>query len=194
MLLIMRPMKESTISSAEMSISTPLAPVARDALGQVVLQRHREPVVHVHLDRHQQELAHPEDRNAFHRRHPESPSPTRGQRVARCARSASRKASASVALVSTSSRSTPRWTMVWRDLRPDAADDAVGAHQARRRHGLDQVLRHQRVDGRHAGDVDDGDRPRRSRRSSAAGSPSPPGCARCRACRSGAAPGCRPTA
>jgi hypothetical protein len=44
-----------------------------------------------------------------------------------------------------------------RDLRPDAADDAVGAHQADGRHGLEQVLRHQRVDGRHAGDVDDGD-------------------------------------
>ena len=44
-----------------------------------------------------------------------------------------------------------------RDLRPDAADDALGAHQARRRDGLQEMLRHQRVDGRHAGDVDDRD-------------------------------------
>ena len=44
-----------------------------------------------------------------------------------------------------------------RDLRPNAADDAVGPHQAGGRHGLDQVLRHQCVDGRHTGDVDDGD-------------------------------------
>ena len=68
MLPIIRPMNESTISSAEMSISTPRAPVCDDPLGQVVLQRHREPVVHVDLDRHQQEFAHLEDRNAFHRR------------------------------------------------------------------------------------------------------------------------------
>ena len=44
-----------------------------------------------------------------------------------------------------------------RDLRPDAADDAVGPHQPRRRNGLQQVLRRQRIDGRHAGDIDDGD-------------------------------------
>ena len=43
------------------------------------------------------------------------------------------------------------------DLRADAADDAVGAHQARRRHGFDQVLRHQGIDRRHPGDVDDRD-------------------------------------
>jgi hypothetical protein len=39
-----------------------------------------------------------------------------------------------------------------------SADDAVGAHQARGRDGLHEVLRDERVDGRHAGDVDDGDR------------------------------------
>ncbi len=44
-----------------------------------------------------------------------------------------------------------------RDLGPDTADDAIGAHEPRRRHGLEQMLRHQRVDGRHAGDVDDRD-------------------------------------
>ena len=50
MLASMRPMNESTISSAEMSISTPRAPRLDDPLGQVVLQRHRQPVVHVDLD------------------------------------------------------------------------------------------------------------------------------------------------
>src|SRR2546421_3261059 len=43
------------------------------------------------------------------------------------------------------------------DLWPDAADDAVGAHQPRRRHRLEQVLGDQRVHGGHAGDVDDSD-------------------------------------
>ena len=66
MLAIMRPMNESTISSAEMSISTPLAPVSLDLRGQIVLQRHRQPVVHVDLDGDEQELAHPQDRDAIH--------------------------------------------------------------------------------------------------------------------------------
>ena len=67
MLPSIRPMNESTISSDEMSISTPRAPVVRDPRGEVVLQLQREPVVHVDLDRHQQELAHLEDRDALHR-------------------------------------------------------------------------------------------------------------------------------
>ena len=57
MLPSMRPMNESTISSAEMSISTPAARVATILLREVVLQRQRELVVHVDLDRHQQEVA-----------------------------------------------------------------------------------------------------------------------------------------
>ena len=44
-----------------------------------------------------------------------------------------------------------------RDLRPDAADDAVGAHQPRGGDGLQQMLGGQRIDRGHAGDVDDGD-------------------------------------
>src|SRR5579872_6207170 len=44
------------------------------------------------------------------------------------------------------------------DLRPDAADDAIGAHQARRRYGLQKVLRRQSIAGRHACDVDNGAR------------------------------------
>ena len=43
-------MNESTISSAEMSISTPCAPVSAIFVGQVVLQCHRQLIVHVHLD------------------------------------------------------------------------------------------------------------------------------------------------
>ena len=61
-------MKESTISSAEMSIRTPLARVSAMRVGQVVLQRHREAVVHVHLDGDQEAVAHLEDRDAFHAR------------------------------------------------------------------------------------------------------------------------------
>ncbi len=44
-----------------------------------------------------------------------------------------------------------------RDLRANAADDAVRAHQARGGDRLQQMLRDQRVDRRHAGDVDDRD-------------------------------------
>src|SRR5215471_9605335 len=43
-----------------------------------------------------------------------------------------------------------------RDLRADAADYAIGPHQPGRGHGLEQVLRHQRVHRRHSGDVNDG--------------------------------------
>src|SRR3954470_16188220 len=44
-----------------------------------------------------------------------------------------------------------------RDLRTHAADDGIGTHEADGRHGLQQMLGDQGVDGRHAGDVDDGD-------------------------------------
>ncbi len=57
MLPSMRPMNESTISSAEMSISTPRARSLTIRVGQVVLQRQRQPVVHVHLDGDEQERA-----------------------------------------------------------------------------------------------------------------------------------------
>ena len=196
-------MNESTISSAEMSISTPLARASDDARGQVVLQRHRQPVVHVDLDGDEQELAHLQDRDAFHVS--PRPSPCGPRRRRRCRsrrpwrrqpsrRSAIANASASVALVTTVAEIDAEVDDRLRDLRPDAADDAVGAHQPRRRDRLQQVLRDQRVDRRHAGDVDDRDRARRSRRCAAAGSPSRPACARCRACRSAAARGRRPTA
>ena len=66
MLASMRPTKESTISSAEMSISTPLAPVVAIFVGQVVLQRQRGLVLHVDLDGDQQRAAHLQDRDAVH--------------------------------------------------------------------------------------------------------------------------------
>jgi hypothetical protein len=59
----MRPMNESTISSAEMSMRARLL----DRGGQVVLQCQCGLVLHVDLDGHQQALAHPQDRNALHR-------------------------------------------------------------------------------------------------------------------------------
>ena len=60
-------MKLSTISSAEMSISTPRAPVATILRGQVFLQRHGQAIVHVDLDGDEQGLAELEDRYAVHR-------------------------------------------------------------------------------------------------------------------------------
>src|SRR5919108_3636591 len=40
--------------------------IANDAIGEVVLQRHGQAVVHVDLDADEQELVHLEDRNALH--------------------------------------------------------------------------------------------------------------------------------
>ena len=47
------PINESTMSSEEMSISTPRAWVGR-SFGEFILQRHGEAVVHVHLDGHEE--------------------------------------------------------------------------------------------------------------------------------------------
>ena len=44
-----------------------------------------------------------------------------------------------------------------RNLRADAADDAVGAHQPGGGDRFQQMLRDQRVDGGHARDVENGD-------------------------------------
>src|SRR5438874_8018202 len=43
-----------------------LRAIANDAVGEVVLERHGQAVVHVHLDADEQELVHLEDRNALH--------------------------------------------------------------------------------------------------------------------------------
>ena len=40
------------------------------------------------------------------------------------------------------------------DLRPDPADNTLGTHETRRGHGLQEMLGDQRINGRHAGNVD----------------------------------------
>ena len=42
-----------------------------------------------------------------------------------------------------------------RDLGPDARDNAIGPHEASGRDRFEKVLRDERIDCRHAGDVDD---------------------------------------
>ena len=140
--------------------------VLDDALGEVVLQRRAPAGRACRPGCHQEELAHLEDRDAFHRVAASAFGPARATTVEPDARAARpRSASASVALVITSPSSTPRWTIVWAICGPDAADDAVRAHQPRRGDRLQQVLGDERVHGRHAGDVDDRDARARSRRS-----------------------------
>ena len=157
-------MNESTISSAEMSISTPCALAGRSAC-QIVLQRHRQAVVHVHLDRDQQVIAHLQDRNAFHALSPvavgRGPAPVcpcfsapREAAALQRDRERVRQRRLGDHVVQLDAEVDDRLG----DLRADAADDAVGAHQPRGGDGLEQVLRGERVDRRHAGDVDDGDR------------------------------------
>ena len=107
MLASMRPTNESTISSAEMSISTPLAPVFEMRVGQVVLQRQRRLVLHVHLDRDQQAAAHPQDRDAVH-----GVLRLADDAKARALQRQPTSASASVALVVMPCSSMPRCTMV----------------------------------------------------------------------------------
>src|SRR5690606_30461735 len=75
-----------------------------DAFGQVVLERQRKLVVHVHLDGDQQDVAHLQDRDALHQAAFATVTPVR--------LSASARASARLALVTMPCRSRPRWTMV----------------------------------------------------------------------------------
>ena len=44
-----------------------------------------------------------------------------------------------------------------RNLWANPADDAVRAHQSRGSNGLQQMLGHESIHRRHAGDIDDGD-------------------------------------
>ena len=152
MLASIRPMNESTISSEEMSIRTPRAWSETIRFGEVVLQPHREAVVHVDLNRDQQQIAHLQDRDPLGLGHRSRPITVDDRSAAPS--SATAIASAIVALVVTS-EGQPEMDDRLRDLRTDAADDAVGAHQTGGRDGLEQVLGDERVDGRHAGDVDD---------------------------------------
>ena len=59
-------MNESTISSVEMSMSTPRLAFFDDGVRQIVLQLERHLIVHVDLDGDEQELAHPQYWDAFH--------------------------------------------------------------------------------------------------------------------------------
>src|SRR4029434_10462931 len=83
-----------------------------DALGEVLLKRRGQPIVHVHLHGDEEILPHLQDRGVIHGKD----QCVRG--VARPAASAARwsataNAPARVALVVTSPSSTPRCTMVW---------------------------------------------------------------------------------
>ena len=46
-------------------MSTPRASVSLIISGEIVLQSHRQSIMHVHLDGDQQKLAHTENRNFF---------------------------------------------------------------------------------------------------------------------------------
>src|SRR6185312_15186098 len=81
-----------------------------DALGEILLQLQSEPVMHVHLDRDQEKLAHPQNRNLFHGSPPLPQVPVGSFACTR--RMAIMNASARLALVVTSDRSTPRCTIV----------------------------------------------------------------------------------
>ncbi len=125
-----------------------------DARGEVFLQGEGGVVLHVQLDGDQQGVAHAEDRYAFH--------------AVPC--SVAHAVDAPAALLQRESEGVrERGTRMdalqvdaqvhdgLRDLRPDAAHDAVGTHEPDGGHRLEQVLRDQRVHRGHAGDVDDGD-------------------------------------
>ena len=133
---------------------TPWAAGLDDPLGEVLLERERDLVLQVDLDRDQQDVADPEDRDAVHQRVPARPrrattsDPAAAQRVAAARRPG-------VALVAMSPNSMPSATIGLGDLRADAGDDALGAHQPGGHHGLEEVLGDLGVDRRHAGDVDD---------------------------------------
>ena len=61
-----RPMNESTISTAVMSMITPCAPVADKLVGQVLLEAHDALVLQVDLDGDEQRLPDLEDRHPLH--------------------------------------------------------------------------------------------------------------------------------
>ncbi len=159
-------MKLSTISSAEMSIRTPRALCETILAGQIIFQRRGQPVVHVDLDGDEQRIAEFEDRDAVHRQASCPPlflsgddsriDPSRlddgTTGLPQCNRESirQRRLRDHVQLDAEMHHGLG-------DLGPDAADQAIGAHQARRRDRLQQMLRRERIDRGHAGDVDDGD-------------------------------------
>src|SRR5262249_29205683 len=149
----MRPMKESTISSAEMSIRTPRARVSamravrsswggsarRSCMSTWMLTRRQSPILRIGMRSIEPSAGGP--------RSDPQPRPPQRNREGACERR----------LGDHVPQLDPEVDDGLRDLRPDAADDALRAHEPGRGHGLQQMLGHQGVDGRHAGDVDDRD-------------------------------------
>src|SRR5580704_286915 len=153
MLLSMRPMNESTISSAEMSIMTPRARSAtirlvssswssianRSCISTWIETRRQSPILSTGISAIRG--------SAFRRA------------VDHCLAEATKGQCESIGHGPLGNH--PQFEAEMddrlRDLRPDAVDDAIGAHQAGGGNGFDQVLRHQRVDCGHPCDVDDGD-------------------------------------
>ncbi len=63
---IMRPMNESTMSSDRNVDQHAASSGLADAIGQVILERGRQTIVHVDLNRDQEKVAHAKDRYMFH--------------------------------------------------------------------------------------------------------------------------------
>ncbi len=107
-------------------------PVGNDAVGEVVLERHGETIVHVDLDRDEQTLAYLENWDLTHCRlfspgragaravHHHPVLPPQGEREG---------VAPWVAFDTDVELQGPRMHDRLRDPRPDAADDAVRAHQ-----------------------------------------------------------------
>src|ERR1700749_1077970 len=148
MLASMRPTNESTISSAEMSISTPFAPVFSICADRSscsasatwscrstwMVTSSTRPILRIGMRSISGLVARDDETGLLH---------GKLQRIGQ------RRLGGDALQVDAQVHDGLR------DLRADAADDAVRAHQADRRDGLQQVLRDQGVDGGHAGDVDD---------------------------------------
>src|ERR1700722_14578747 len=150
-----RPIKESTTSSAEISISTPRActltmrsvrsscrdMARRSCISTWMLTRRNSPILRIGI-RSKAGLQLGISMHALNRL--SGPPQRQSESIGQCGFGHDR----------------PQLHSQMHDggcnLRPDAADNAFGAHQARRRHGFHQVLRNQRVYRRYARDIDDG--------------------------------------
>src|SRR5262245_11789844 len=146
----MRPMKESTISSAEMSIRTPRARVSamravrsswrviarRSCMSTWMLTRRQSPILRIGMRSIEPSAGGP--------RSDPQPRPPQRNREGACERR----------LGDHVPQLDPEVDHRLRDLRPDAADDALRANEPGRGHGLEEMLGHQGVDRRHPGDVD----------------------------------------
>ena len=150
MVASVRPTNESTMSSAADVDDHAVAAGGDDPLGQVLLQAQRDLVLHVDLDRDEEDVADLEDRNAFH-----VSAPGAAGDAARSSRSTCRSASASDRLGGDVAELDAERDDGLGDLRADAGDDALGAHQPGGHHGLQDVLGDLGVHRRDAGDVDD---------------------------------------